>query len=202
MATYRVLEKTSETLVSLLEKRLLLAGMNNVEVRVVTTSAFSELRTTSNPVISIFLYQVAENTETRNAPRFTNSDGLIQRQPLGLELGYLITPWGARRQNVSDSQAAAEEMVLIGLILQTFYDAAEVGTTQLSQGVGQSVWQAGDAMQIIWESLPIEDHYRIWDSSELGYRLSLTYRVRVLGLAATPQDGGAPVTEASFGGGS
>jgi hypothetical protein len=50
----------------------------------------------------------------------------------------------------------------------------------------------------VLESLPVEDHYRIWDSGELDYRVSLTYRVRVLGLEPTQKVNTPPVVEASF----
>ena len=48
------------------------------------------------------------------------------------------------------------------------------------------------------ESLPVEDHYRIWDSGELPYRLSVTYRVRVLALESNIVQSTVPVVDARF----
>jgi hypothetical protein len=53
-------------------------------------------------------------------------------------------------------------------------------------------------MQIVMESLPVEDHYRIWDAGEQSYRLSVTYRVRVLGLDPSIVQSNVPVVDASF----
>ena len=200
MANWRVLERTGQTLVRLLEQRIAQAGIAGVDVRVVTTGAFSELASTASPFISLLLYQATENPERRNARRKHNTDGLLQRQPLALELCYMVTPWGARASATVevDSSAALEEARLLGLIFQTFYDNAEVGTASLFEDPLVPVWRVGDNIQIILESLPVEDHYRIWDASELGYRLSLTYRIRVANLDSGEDESEPLVTEASF----
>ena len=49
------------------------------------------------------------------------------------------------------------------------------------------------------ETLPIDAHYRIWDAAELGYHLSLVYRVRVASLDPAPLAPPPPVVEASLG---
>jgi hypothetical protein len=148
------------------------------------------------------LYQVMENAEVRNGRKRVLADGRLQRHPLGLELCYLVTPWGARQSTSVDDDALAssEEARLLGLIMQTFYEKAELGTADLYEDPATPVWRPGDGLQIVLESLPVEDHYRIWDASELGYRLSVTYRVRVASLDALEHPAGPPVVEATFGG--
>lgn len=200
MAEWRVIERTVQTLVRFIEQRVRQAGITGLSVRPVTTFSFKELASSTSPVITLFLYQVTENPELRNQSMRIGPDGLLRRQPLVLELCYLVTPWGSRAsQSVADdSLASLEEARLLGLILQAFYDHAEVGTADLFDDPSIPVWHAGDNLQIILESLPVEDHYRIWDASELGYRLSLTYRVRVLHLETDAATSAPPVVEASF----
>lgn len=163
-------------------------------------TSFSELAATKSPVISLFLYRVSENPERRNALQKRNGNGPLRRQPLALELCYLVTPWGARPSTAiaDDTTATLEEARLLGLILQAFYDKAEIGTADLFEDPAVPVWHAGDNLQVILESLPVEDHYRIWDASELGYRLSLTYRVRVAFLDSSEETLAPPVTTATF----
>jgi hypothetical protein len=60
------------------------------------------------------------------------------------------------------------------------------------------VWAPTDNLQISLESLSLEDQYRIWDAGELSYRLSVAYRVRVLGLEPAEADAGEPVVEGTF----
>lgn len=201
MANWQLIERTGQTMVRLLQQRIAEVGIGGLQVMTVSTAAFEGLASSSTPVISLLLYQVTENAELRNSQKRTMPDGTRQRQPLALELCYLVTPWGARTSEMAadDAVAAAEEARLLGLIMQTYYQKAECGTADLFEDPATPVWRAGDGLQIVLESLPVEDHYRIWDASELGYRLSLTYRVRVASLDPGDQVGGPPVVEATFG---
>ena len=201
MASWQLIERTGQTMIRLLQQRLMDVGIGGVRVLNVSTGAFNDLSTSNQPTISLMLYQVMENAELRNARKRVLPDGRLQRQPLALELCYLVTPWGARTSEgvEDDATAVSEEARLLGLILQTFYSQAEVGTGDLFEDPAVPVWSAGDGLQIVLESLPVEDHYRIWDSSELGYRLSVTYRVRVASLEALEHLVGPAVIEATFG---
>ncbi len=201
MANWQLIERTGQTLVRLLEQRIAEVGIGGLQVMVVSTGAFDDLAASSSPTISLMLYQVTLNTELRNARKRVLPDGRLQRQPLPLELCYLVTPWGARASQTvdDDAVAVAEEGRLLGLIMQVFYNKAELGTADLFEDPAVPVWRTGDGLQIVLESLPVEDHYRIWDASELGYRLSLTYRVRVASLDALEQPVGPPVVEGTFG---
>jgi hypothetical protein len=201
VANWHVIENTGLTLVALIERRLAREGIANVTVSLVTTAAFTILAATPGPVISLFLYQVSGNSELRNLPAPPPlSDGRQRRQPLPLELNYLVTAWGVRSSNdvAGDAVAAQEEARLMGLVLQAFYDNAELGRSKLAEAAGTPVWAPEDGLQIVMQTLPIDAHYRIWDAAELGYRLSLVYRVRVASLEATPEPAGPPVTDASL----
>lgn len=200
MADLHVIERTGQTLVRLLEQGLARAGIAGVDVHIVTTSSYDTLASSGDQIISLFLYQVTENPERRNAAPQVGADGQPRRQSLALELCYMVTPWGARAQSTVavDSTAALEEARLLGLILQTFYDHAEVGTVDLFDDPAVPVWRAGDNLQVVLESLPLEDHYRIWDASELGYRLSVAYKVRVASLDPAEVTLAPPVLEALF----
>jgi|PlaIllAssembly_1097288.scaffolds.fasta_scaffold30503_1 Pvc16 N-terminal domain len=200
MASWQVIENTGLTLVSLLQRRVDALGLAGVNVGLVTAAAFRNLAATATPFISVFLFQVSGNAELRNQMMRTRADGTRQRQPLPLELGYLITPWGVRNGDdaASDSLAAQEEARLLGAVMQACYEHAEVGRAELVDSVLQPVWGDQDSLQIVLESLPIETHYRIWDAGELGYRLSAVYRLRVASLEPLALETGARVTEADL----
>ena len=200
MATWQLIEHASLTLKRLLEQHVL-ATLNapSVSVELATTQAFPDLKAATKPTITLFLYRCVENPELRNAPRRRLPDGRLVRQPLVLELCYMVTPWGVRgTTNADDATATQEEHRLLGLVMQCFYDHAEVGRAELFDDPTTTVWQPTDTMQIVMESLPVEDHYRIWDAGELSYRLSVTYRVRVLGLDPTVYQSSVPVVDATF----
>ncbi len=189
------------TLKRLLEQHVLeVMHAPNVVVELATAQAFKGLNLAGRPTITIFLYRIVENTELRNAPQRRLPDGRIVRQPLVLELCYLVTPWGVRTENdpASDVAATHEEHRLLGLIMQCFYDHAEVSRAELYDQPNHPAWRPTDTVQIVMESLPIEDHYRIWDAGDLPYRMSTTYRVRVLGLDPSAVESGPPVVDGTF----
>jgi hypothetical protein len=186
MATWQLIENASRTMVRLLENHLtvVLPG-SAIDVKLATPHSFAELKKVGKSTISVFLYRVTEHAEMRNNLQRRMPDGSFRRQPLVLEVYYLITTWGARGQNPAQNDAAAalEEHRLLGVVLQCLYDHAEVGRAELFDDPAKpSVWGDTDSMHIMLESLPVEEMYRIWDSSELAYQLSAAYRVRVLSL--------------------
>jgi uncharacterized protein DUF4255 len=138
----------------------------------------------NQPTITVFLYRVSISPEMRNGPKRVLPDGRVTRPLLPLDLRYLITAWA------KDTRG---ELQLIGRILQVLYDHPELGPADL-QGTS---WDVDDTVQLVCETLGVEDHYRIWDTTEIPYRLSLTYLARVVGLAPTEALQIAPVVEAA-----
>jgi hypothetical protein len=118
----------------------------------------------------------------RNDPRKVKPDGSIVRQPLPLELSFLVTAW---------AKDTRDELKIIGKVLQVLYEKSELGPADL---VGAS-WEKDDTVQLVLESLPLEDHYRIWDANEVPYRLSLTYVARVIGISPVESTAPAPVVD-------
>lgn len=200
MADFRLIDHAGQTLVSLIERQLADLGIVNVTVGVVSAGIFATLGTAPNAFVSIFLYQIAGNAELRNLTETLFPDGTRGRQPLPLELSYLITAWGVRTAGniASDQQAAAEEARLLGAVLQALYEHAEVGRSELSDVPALPVWAPYDGLQIALQSLPVDTHYRIWDAAELGYHLSLAYRVRVASLQPVPPLPAPPVVDADL----
>jgi hypothetical protein len=187
MAGAEALRDMGETLVYLLRVGMAASGFTPApDVKLATPDEFDGFDNPRTPVVSVFLYRVGVNPEMRNGPRRTLPGGKTTRPLLPLELGYLITPW---------ANQASEEHWLAGLVVQTLYDHAELGPADLQ---GDS-WAPGDSVQVILETLPTDEHYRIWDTTNLPYRLSLTYLARVVGIEPLEATGAAPVVEARIG---
>jgi hypothetical protein len=165
---------------------LLRAGIPSVDPNRITVSTpdeFASLRDPLKPNITVFLYRISVNPQMRNDPPRLKPDGSWAPTPLPVELCFLITAW---------AKDTRDELRLVGRILQTLYQHRELGAADLA---GTS-WEADDTVQLILESLPLEDHYRIWDANELPYRLSLTYQARVVGLSPTESLFVTPVVDA------
>lgn len=187
MATPGVVRDVGETLTYLLRAGIPAAMVAPQNIRVATPDEFPDLDNLGAPAISLFLYRVCVNPTMRNAPKRQLPDGSVARPLLPLELGYLVTPWAPQ---------TPDEQLLVGHVLQVFYDRAELGPTDL-QG---AAWAPGDTAQIVLESLPTDEHFRIWETSKMPYRLSLTYTVRVIGIEPGESVSVPPVLTARLGG--
>jgi hypothetical protein len=182
VASADVIRDMGETIVYLLR-----AGVpplvNPNDINLSTPDDFES--TPNQPTITVFLYRISVNADMRNGPRRVLPDGRVTRPLLPLELRYLITAW---------ARDTRDELQVVGRIMQVLYDHAELGPADL-QGTS---WESDDTVQLAHETLPIEDHYRVWDTTDVPYRLSLTYLARVIGLAPTVTQQFAPVLEARF----
>jgi hypothetical protein len=172
----------SETLSHKLQAALNgIVPMNNVLVA--TPDSFRDL---PRPACTIFLYRVCVNPVMRNGPRVNVRSGVTSRPLLPVDLSYLITPWG---------KSSEDEHQILGAALQALYDQAELGRGDL---VGSS-WLPDDSVQLILETLSLEEHFCIWETVQLPYRLSLTYIARIIGIAPSETETTSPVVTAIFG---
>ena len=187
MAGPDVIRDMGDTLVEILQAGIPTAVVAPAQIYLATPDEFSGLENPPQPTLTVFLYRVALHATTRNAPRRVLPDGRVQRQALPLELNYLITPW---------ARETRAELLIAGRVLQVLHDHGEIGPADM---VGSS-WEPTDSVQLVFDPLALEDHYRIWESNhQVSYRLSLTYTARVINLAATQLLAEPPVVDARFG---
>ena len=137
------------------------------------------------PAVTVFLYQVGIAGELRNAARRSGPGGLALQPPMPLEVRFLITPW---------TQLTRDAYRIIGAIALQLYENAVLGFSQLI-GTG---WAPDDTVELLLESLPVEEHYDIWEPTEIPYRLSLTYLAKIVGIDPTRVSRAAPVVVADF----
>jgi hypothetical protein len=138
------------------------------------------------PAVTVFLYHVRVNGEMRNTSRRPLAGGSLQTPPLPLELRFLITPW---------TQLTRDTYRIVGAVAQLLNDRAVLRFGDL---LGAGVWAPDDTVELILESLPVEEHYDIWDPTDLPYRLSLTYLARLIGIDSAIAISAPPVAVANF----
>jgi hypothetical protein len=183
MATTDAVALLGDTLVAVLRDGL--AGLvTPANVTLATPDDFKSF-SPHQPAVTVFLYQVGIAGELRNAARRSGPGGIALQPPLPLEVRFLITPW---------TQQTRDAYRIIGAIALQLYENAVLNFGQLV-GIG---WAPDDTVELILESLPVEEHYDIWEPTEIPYRLSLTYLARIIGIDPTRASGGAPVVRADF----
>jgi hypothetical protein len=186
MATADVLRDATDSILTILRAGIPAAMVDPARIVAATPDDFGDYVNPDHPALTLFLYRIAVNPQMRNEKRRTLPDGRVQRQPLPLELCYLITAW---------ARDTADELLILGRVLQVLYECAELGPANL---VG-AAWEPGEGVQLVLETLGLDDHYRIWDAANVPYRLSLTYMARVVGISPLPGPMRAPVLDAMLG---
>ena len=127
--------------------------------------------------LTLFLFEVVEDPSAKNRPpvrQVVNQAVLTRKPPVALLLRYMLTPWSGDR--ITDHK-------ILGKVIETFYDNANIAGTQLQGGLANT-----DAvLNINMAPITLEDRTRVWYSVQKPYRLSLTYEVRVVNLDSALQ---------------
>jgi hypothetical protein len=181
MATFDAIAFLGDTIRVLLQNGLV-GLVDPANVLQSTPSEFKDFAPTK-PSVTLFLYHVAVCGDLRNSR--SHSIGGLPVPTLPLELRYIVTPW---------TQIPRDGYRIVGAIAQIFYQHSVLSFSEL-QG---DVWAPDDTVELILESVPVEEHYDIWEPTEIPYRLSLTYLARLVGIDPKQSDAPPPVAVATF----
>jgi len=134
---------------------------------------------TNPPVLTVFLYEIAEDGPSRNrAPVRSEPDGsatgrvVNRKPPMALLLRYLLTAWGG-------DQVTQHQM--LGRALQALYDNAILSGPQLRGSLAAGT----DALHLTLTQITLDQKSWVWFALQKPYRLSLNYEVRVVNLEST-----------------
>jgi hypothetical protein len=147
-----------------------LAGVLNAATGVTVESDRSPADDISdqNPLIHLYLYRVKQSPFVTNSDFVRPSPRQVQSPPVGLQLFYLVTPYGAGQLEIQ---------VTLGEIIRTFhetpivpppaFDADLVGTTE--------------ELRVIPESLTLDQLTELWRAfNERSFRLCVSYEASLV----------------------
>jgi hypothetical protein len=127
---------------------------------------------TSPQHLTIFLFEVVEDPSAKNRPQIrevVNNNTVLRKAPIALLLRYMLTPWSGDR--ITDHR-------IVGKVIETLYDNANIGGTKLQGGL----LNTDVVLNVNLAPITLEDRTRVWYSVQKPYRLSLTYEVRVINI--------------------
>jgi hypothetical protein len=127
--------------------------------------------------VSLFLYQIQENPHLRNEEPLRINDSHLQTPPEVLDLLYLVTPY---------SDDKTQEKVILGKVMQIFYDNAVLSGTVLQGGLAGSA----DEIRLLFNPISLDDLTKVWSAfQDVAYRLSVGYLVTPVKIDSTRQTG-------------
>ena len=119
------------------------------------------------PTVALFLYRVDSNAFTANLDWAVRSATQLQAPPFGLNLHYLVTPYGPGQIEIQRT---------LGEVMRVFHDRAvlRAGDPALLPPLAAMT----EELRIVPRTLSLSDSMELWKSfHERSYRLSLTYEV-------------------------
>jgi hypothetical protein len=181
MGSFAEISDVGETL-----KKLLQDNMDNTfgsGVVTVTPDSPKKIEddgSTENKLLSVFLYRIIENGDSKNRPTFPISSTEIASKPLVVDLYYMITAYGADDDNRSrilgrGMQILYENPILLGVMLQKQLEGTSeeirVSFNPMTQEMITQVWQAMEVSMrvsafylvtpVMIESAPVKSAERI-----------------------------------------
>ncbi len=130
--------------------------------------------------LSVFLYRVVEDAQTKNQPTGYGNGGRVRKAPLTLDLHYMITP------HFKDT--ATGNMVL-GKVLSILYDNPFLYLADLLKRANAP----REEVRLVLNSVPLDEMARVWEALQESYQLSICYIARVAILDSTDEHFLVPV---------
>ena len=124
--------------------------------------------------ISLYLYRITMAGEIRNYPPQIAPDGRRYRQPLPINLHYLLSSW---------AREAVKQQRLLGWAMRILEDTPVMPAGVLNQpGPETDTFRPTETVDLIMETISIYDMGAIWDVAKPNTQPSVCYTARMVGV--------------------
>ncbi|HEX5600996.1 MAG TPA: DUF4255 domain-containing protein [Pyrinomonadaceae bacterium] len=179
MGTFQAIAATGQAMLGLLSDAVPRDQFPNAQFELYQMSNFQQ---PMEEGISLFLYRIAANTSRRNLPPTTGPDGRRFRPPIPVDLYYIATAW---------APTAVRQQRLLGWTIRMFEDVSVLPTGLLNNyGPEPEIFKQGETVEIILDSLTLQDLNNFWGVSKSSLQLSVGYVARMLHIQSS-----MPITE-------
>jgi hypothetical protein len=179
MGTFQAIAATGQAMLGLLSDAVPRDQFPNAQFELYQMSNFQQ---PMEEGISLFLYRIAANTSRRNLPPTTGPDGRRFRPPIPLDLYYIATAW---------APTAVRQQRLLGWTIRMFEDVPILPTGLLNNyGPEPEIFKQGETVEVVLDSLTLQDLNNIWGVSKSSLQLSIGYVARMLHIQSS-----MPITE-------
>ena len=173
MASFQAIAATGQAMLGLLADAVPKPEFANAQFELYQIGNFN------NPMeegISLYIYRIAVNGTIRNRPPITMPDGRRRRPPIPLDLYYMLSVW---------ARTPVKAQRLLGWTIRMFEDVPILPTGLLNNyGPEPEIFQPGETVEIILESLTLQDLNNVWSSTKIALPLSVGYVARMVGISS------------------
>ena len=135
--------------------------------------------------LSVFLYHIGVDEQSRNRPPERVAPDRIRPVPLPLRLRFLFTPV---IMSLDPATAPEIEQDIIGKVIETWHSRPEIAGGDLSLPLQGS----GTRLRMRIEPLDLESISRIWDALEESFQLSISYELALVEIWSREHDADGP----------
>lgn len=160
MSDFRALAGVTKTLASVLNT----ATGVTVEIDKSPADTISD----ADPLIHLYLYRVERNAFFTNNDFLAPSDTQLVAPPIGMNLFYLITPYGSGQSQLQ---------LTLGEVIQVFNDQPVIPSASLDPSIADTT----EELRVMQHPLTMDQITNLWQSfPNRPYRLSIGYEVSVI----------------------
>lgn len=168
MSDYEAIAKVGETLIELLRDNM----EDLVDRESIVLSSPGEIDSSDNVRLSLFLYQVLENTHLRNQEMQARGLDTLIFPPVTLELYYMLTshtPSGTQDKTAR----SLEEHIVLARAISVLYDNSILKGSVLEGSLNKN-----EELRVTMASLNLDDLTKIWTTfPNKPFRPSICYMV-------------------------
>jgi hypothetical protein len=172
VAEYTIIRAVSEGLRDLLTEHF--AGYYSTGATIELASPKELGAATTTKRVSLWLYRVARNDFLTNDPPPRPSPGQVARNPLPINLFYLVTPVHTD---------ASTRLEMLGVILQTFNDHSQLFGTDL--GIASPLGSQG--LRLLLDAPTLEELTQVWYALQESYEVSVAYQAQLVTIESAHQ---------------
>lgn len=190
-STHTAIAEVGKTLVGILYEEI----QQQIEFKKNEIALTSPSDAADSVRLTVFLYQVTENSHLRDGVRRDSADGSDKRAPLVLDLRYLLTahPTGGQgNQSGVSTAATSEQHQLLGLAMQVLHD------NSILRGDALPASLADDELKLSIEQQPLDELTNLWSTfQEQSFQPSVAYSVTPVVIESTVEQPTGRVEELS-----
>jgi hypothetical protein len=169
LASYHAIAAVGQATVALLKTARSTPELGNVDVKLFHARDFQK---GLEEGVSVYLYRVTVSATRRTVAPPRSPAGKLYRQPLPVDLYYLVTPW---------AKTPEMQHLILAWSMRTIEDSPAFPASLLNSHVPDS-FRPEESVDLIHDTVSVQDMSYIWEAGKPNIQVSATFVARVVSI--------------------